>query len=87
MKTSLLFCCALLLCGLAAPSSSVVARQDKPNVVFILYVDVNPSRFEPAKATRAEWEEIWAWRKRMNEAVAGKAQDAALRSRKNKPST
>ena len=41
--------------------------------MFILYVDVNPTRFEPAKATRAEWEEIWAWRKRMNEAVAAKA--------------
>ena len=39
-----------------------------------LYVDVDASRFDPAKADQAQWEKMWQWRNGMNAAVAGAKQ-------------
>ena len=39
-----------------------------------LYVDVDPSRFDPLHADHDEWSAIHAWRTDMNEAVARKRQ-------------
>jgi len=33
-------------------------------------LDTDPSRFAPAHASAAEWENIQSWRKSMNEAVS-----------------
>jgi arylsulfatase A len=59
----------------------VIAQRNRPNPDFDparfreLYVDVDPSRFDPARANQAEWEKIWSWRRGMNEVLprAGKA--------------
>jgi arylsulfatase A-like enzyme len=34
-----------------------------------LYVDLDPSRFEPARAFATTWERIWEWRRGMNSVV------------------
>jgi arylsulfatase A-like enzyme len=34
-----------------------------------LYIDVDASRFEPATADPAQWEQMWQWRKQMNAVV------------------
>jgi arylsulfatase A-like enzyme len=58
--------------ALAAWRKQVNAQGNKPNPNFDvtkyrqLYVDVDASRFDPAKATSTEWEEMWGWRKTMN---------------------
>ena len=37
-----------------------------------LYVDIDPSRFDPLAADQAEWARMQAWRKGMNEAIREK---------------
>ena len=62
--------------ALAAWRKAVGAQENTPNPNFDpaqyrrLYVDVDASRFEPAQASQAQWQEIWQWRKEMNAAVA-----------------
>jgi len=34
-----------------------------------LHVDLDPSRFEPARACETTWEPIWEWRRGMNSVV------------------
>ena len=58
--------------ALAAWRKEVNAQGNTPNPNFIpakyreLYIDVDPSRFEPSRADLAQWEKMWAWRKGMN---------------------
>jgi arylsulfatase A len=67
--------------ALAAWRKEVNAQENRPNPDFVpakyreLYVDEDPSRFDPLRANQAEWEKIWTWRKSMN-AVVPKAQKA-----------
>jgi len=62
---------------LAAWRKAMNAQSNTPNPDFDpakyrqLYVDVDASRFEPAKASQAQWETMWQWRAEMNAAVAG----------------
>ena len=62
---------------LAAWRKATGAQSNTPNPNFdpaqyrALYLDVDVSRFEPAKADAAEWEKIQQWPKGMNAAVAG----------------
>ena len=62
--------------ALAAWRREVNAQSNTPNPDFDpakyrrLYVDVDASRFDPAKADQAQWETMWQWRKEMNAAVA-----------------
>ena len=66
--------------ALAAWRRQVNAQGNRPNPDFDpvkyreLYSDVDASRFEPALANPAQWEQMQAWRKRMNAALpkAGK---------------
>ena len=57
---------------LAAWRKEVNAQGNKPNPNFIpakyreLYIEVDPSRFDPAQAGLDQWEKMWAWRKGMN---------------------
>lgn len=52
------------------------AQKNRPNPDFDpakyreLYIDVDPTRFDPSQAKLPEWELIWKWRKAMNAAVA-----------------
>lgn len=61
--------------ALAVWRKSVDAQTNAPNPSFVparfreLYVDVDPSRFEPAKADAAQWQQIGSWRKKMNAAL------------------
>jgi len=63
--------------ALSAWRKEVHAQGNTPNPDFDLtkyrrlYVDVDASRFEPAKADQAQWETMWHWRKEMNTATAG----------------
>ena len=58
--------------ALAAWRREVNAQSNTPNPDFDpakyrpLYMDVDASRFEPAKADEAQWEKMWQWRKDMN---------------------
>jgi len=58
--------------ALAAWRKQVNAQSNKPNPDFDpakfrkLYVDADASRFDPAQATQADWEKMWAWRKGMD---------------------
>ena len=58
--------------ALAAWRKEVNAQGNKPNPNFIpakyreLYIEVDPSRFDPAQAGLDQWEKMWAWRKGMN---------------------
>jgi len=51
------------------------AQSNQPNPNFdpekarALYVDVDASRFEPAKADAAQWQTMWTWRTNMNAAL------------------
>jgi hypothetical protein len=53
----------------------VGAQSNRPNPQYSLarfrelYVDVDASRFEPAVADLARWEQMWSWRQGMNAAV------------------
>jgi hypothetical protein len=66
--------------ALAAWRRQVNAQGNRPNPDFDpvrfreLYSDVDASRFEPAQANQAQWEQMKEWRKRMNAALpkAGK---------------
>ncbi len=61
--------------ALAAWRKDVNAQSNKPNPSFVparyreLYVDVDPSRFDPARADRSGWETMWSWRKAMDAAL------------------
>jgi len=61
--------------ALAKWRKEVGAQTNVPNPQFDrqefqqLYIDVDASQFDPSEATPAEWEKMWAWRKRMNAAV------------------
>ena len=63
--------------ALAAWRKETNAQENTPNPDFDpakyrrLYVDVDASRFDPAKADQAQWEAIWQWRKEMDDAVVG----------------
>jgi len=58
--------------SLAAWRNSVGAQTNRPNPDFDpakyreLYIDVDPSRFDPAKANQADWQKMQTWRKGMN---------------------
>ena len=66
---------ARMRAALAAWRASVNAQGNLPNPNFQparyreLYVDVDPSRFEPAQADASKWEKMWHWRKRMDAVV------------------
>lgn len=66
---------ARMRAALAAWRKDVGAQENRPNPDFDaakfrqLYIDVDASRFEPAKADHAQWEQIWDWRKKMNAVV------------------
>jgi arylsulfatase A len=74
--------------ALAAWRREVNAQANTPNPDFDpsryrqLYVDVDASRFEPAKADSAQWETMWQWRKEMNAAVAGAKREKGGANRK-----
>jgi arylsulfatase A len=57
---------------------AVKAQENTPNPKFDadlhrkLYIDVDPSKYDPAKATKAEFERMQQWRKDMDAAVARK---------------
>jgi arylsulfatase A len=61
--------------ALAAWRQEVGAQSNRPNPQYSparfreLYVDVDASRFEPAIADPARWEQMWSWRQGMNAAV------------------
>ncbi len=61
--------------ALGAWRKEVGAQENRPNPNFdpakfnALYRDVDASRFDPAQASQAQWEAIWAWRKEMNAVV------------------
>jgi arylsulfatase A len=65
---------AALGAALAAWRQSVSAQANRPNPDFDpakfreLYEDVQPDRFDPLRATDAQWETIQQWRKGMNSA-------------------
>lgn len=58
--------------ALAAWRLQMNAQTNRPNPDFDparfrqLYMDVDPSRFNPARASQADWEQMWAWRKGMD---------------------
>ena len=66
--------------ALAAWRKAVNAQENTPNPdcdpakYRQLYVDVDASRFDPAKADQAQWETMWQWRKEMDAAVTGAKQ-------------
>ena len=74
--------------ALAAWRTQVNAQSNTPNPDFDaskfrqLYVDVDASRFDPAKADQAQWEKMWDWRKGMNDAVAGAKRQPQKRNKK-----
>ncbi len=64
------------------------SQSNRPNPDFdaakfrMLYQDVDSSQFNPFTATDAQWQQIWEWRKGMNDAVAGaKHQNKAAKSK------
>jgi hypothetical protein len=66
---------AKMRAALAAWRQEVNAQENRPNPDFVpakyreLYVDEDPSRFDPLRADQAQWEKIWTWRKSMNAAL------------------
>ena len=52
-------------------------QRNRPNPDFDevkarpLYVEIDASRFEPAKASEDQWRAMWSWREKMNAAVTG----------------
>ena len=63
---------AEMCAALAAWRKSINAQENTPNPDFDperfrkLYVDVDASQFEPAKASLPEWQKMWQWRKLMD---------------------
>ncbi len=79
---------AKLRAALAAWRTANAAQGNRPNPDFdaakyrALYQDVDASRFAPALADAAGWQQIWDWRKGMNEAVSGaKRQNKAAKQK------
>lgn len=72
---------ARMRAALAAWRVEVNAQENRPNPDFDparyreLYVEVDASRFDPFRASQAQWETMWQWRKAMN-AVVSEAQKA-----------
>ncbi len=68
---------ARMRAALATWRLQINAQTNRPNPNFDparfreLYVDVDPSRFDPAQASPAEWEKMWQWRKGMNAVLPG----------------
>ena len=66
---------AQMRAALKAWRIDVGAQSNTPNPQYNparfreLYVDVDASRFEPALADKAQWEQMWSWRKGMNAVV------------------
>lgn len=66
---------ARMRAALATWRKSVDAQTNRPNPDFDsarfreLYIDTDPSRFEPLKADPAEWQRMQAWRRGMNEVL------------------
>ena len=62
---------------MAAWRKDVNAQENAPNPDFDpakyreLYIDVDASRFAPAKADNAQWERMWQWRKKMDAVLPG----------------
>jgi arylsulfatase A len=67
--------------ALAAWRREINAQENRPNPDFVpakyreLYVDEDPSQFDPLRADQAQWIKIWTWRKGMN-SVLPRAQKA-----------
>jgi arylsulfatase A len=65
---------AAMRAALAAWRKGVNAQENLPNPDFDpsrfreLYIDVDASLFDPPKASPADWEKMWQWRKRMDSA-------------------
>ena len=63
---------ATMRAALAAWRKRVNAQENSPNPDFDpskfreLYIDVDASRFDPPKASQADWEKMWQWRKLMD---------------------
>lgn len=63
---------AQMRASLAAWRQSVGAQENRPNPSFAparyreLYQDVDPTRFDPARADQAQWQQMRQWRQRMN---------------------
>jgi len=61
--------------ALATWRKQVHAQENTPNPNFIpakyreLYVDTDPSRFDPVQASQTQWKQIWSWRQGMNAVV------------------
>jgi arylsulfatase A-like enzyme len=68
---------AKMRAALAAWRNDVNAQVNTPNPHFNpakyreLYIDVDASRFDPAKADNAQWERMWQWRKKMDAVLPG----------------
>ena len=73
---------ATMRAALAAWRREVHAQSNRPNPDYDrakfreLYVDVDASQFDPATATQAQWEKMWAWRKAMNAVVPRDREDS-----------
>ncbi len=70
--------------ALANWRKSVAAQENRPNPNYDaakyeeLYIDVDAGRFDPARATSSQWENMWRWRKEMD-AVLPRERSAVLR--------
>jgi arylsulfatase A-like enzyme len=71
--------------ALTAWRRSVNAQENRPNPNFNaakyceLYIEVDPSRFDPAQANPDQWNQMWQWRKAMNAAVARNPSPAVVK--------
>jgi len=69
----------------------VHAQGNRPNPMFNpalfrqLYEDFDPSRFDPPKATAADWETIQQWRTGMNTAPSTGSQPTPGKGKKARP--
>lgn len=65
-------------------------QSNRPNPDFdaakyrVLYQDMDSSLFNPFTATDAQWQQIWEWRKGMNEAVSGPKRQSKAAKQKTK---
>jgi arylsulfatase A-like enzyme len=66
---------AKMRAALDAWRKAVNANENKPNPNFDaakyhdLYIDVDASRFDPLKASQADWQKMWRWRKEMDDVI------------------
>ena len=76
-----------MLLALAAWRLQVSAQENRPNPDFDpaqfkrLYVEIDPSRFDPLNATSEQWQQAWSWRKAMN-SVLPRARNSKADSKK-----